>query len=110
MFVKFASAYVVMPGGFGTLDELMEALTLTQTGKTRKIPIILVHSPFWQGLLDWFKSTLVKEKMINPEDLDLIKVIDQPQAVVEAIFRHYETRGFTPSAAEREKMLSLYVV
>lgn len=107
MFVKYASAYVVMPGGFGTLDELMEAMTLTQTGKTRKIPIILVHAPFWQGLLDWFKSTLVKEKMINPEDMDLIKVIDQPQAVVEAIFRHYETRGFTPSAAEREKMLSL---
>ena len=107
MFVKYASAYVVMPGGFGTLDELMEALTLTQTGKTRTFPIILVHSPFWQGLLDWFKSTLVSEKMINPEDVDLIKVIDDPQAVVEAIFRHYETRGFAPSAAEREKMLSL---
>ena len=107
MFVKYASAYVVMPGGFGTLDELMEALTLTQTGKTRRIPIILVHSPFWQGLLDWFKTTLVKEKMINPEDIDLIKVIDEPQAVVDAIFQHYETRGFTPSAAEREKLLSL---
>ena len=107
MFVKYASAYVVMPGGFGTLDELMEAMTLTQTGKTRKIPIILVHSPFWKGLIDWFKSTLVTEKMINPEDIDLIKVIDQPHAVVEAIFQHYETRGFTPSAAEREKMLSL---
>ncbi len=107
MFVKYASAYVVMPGGFGTLDELMEAMTLTQTGKTRKIPIILVHSPFWKGLIDWFKSTLVKEKMISPEDIDLIKVIDQPQAVVDAIFAHYESRGFTPSAAEREKLLSL---
>ena len=107
MFVKYASAYVVMPGGFGTLDELMEALTLTQTGKTRKIPIILVHTPFWQGLIDWFKSTLVKEKMINLEDIDLIKLIDEPQAVVDAIFEHYESRGFTPSAAEREKLLSL---
>jgi uncharacterized protein (TIGR00730 family) len=107
MFVKYASAYVVMPGGFGTLDELMEAMTLTQTGKTRKIPIILVHSPFWKGLIDWFKSTLVVEKMISPEDIDLIKMIDQPQAVVDAIFAHYESRGFTPSAAEREKMLSL---
>ena len=56
MFVKFASAYVVMPGGFGTLDELMEALTLVQTGKSRKIPIILVHEPFWRGMLDWFKK------------------------------------------------------
>ena len=107
MFVKYASAYVVMPGGFGTLDELMEALTLTQTGKTRKIPIILCHAPFWAGLLDWFKTTLVQEKMISPEDMDLIKVIDDPQAVVNAIFEHYETRGFTPSPAEREKMLSL---
>ena len=107
MFVKYASAYVVMPGGFGTLDELMEAMTLTQTAKTRRIPIILVHSPFWRGLIDWFKSTLVTEKMISPDDIDLIQVIDQPQAVVDAIFRHYETRGFTPSAAEREKMLSL---
>ena len=67
MFVKFASAYVVMPGGFGTMDELMEALTLVQTGKTRKIPIILVHEPFWRGLVDWFKNTLVAEGMIDPE-------------------------------------------
>jgi uncharacterized protein (TIGR00730 family) len=107
MFVKFASAYVVMPGGFGTLDELMEALSLVQTGKSRKIPIILVHDPFWRGLIDWFKSTLVSEGMIDPVDLNLIQVIDEPAAVVEAIFRHYETRGFAPSAAEREMQLSL---
>ena len=107
MFVKFASAYVVMPGGFGTLDELMEALTLVQTGKTRKIPIILVHSPFWKGLLDWIREVLVKEKMISPEDLDLIQVIDEPEAVVDAIFRHYETRGFSPSEAEHEIQLNL---
>jgi len=107
MFVKFASAYVVMPGGFGTMDELMEALTLVQTGKTRKIPIILVHKPFWNGLLDWFKSTLVDEGMINAEDMDLIKVIDQPEEVVSAIFDHYEKRGFEPSAREREIQLYL---
>ena len=59
MFVKYASAYVVMPGGFGTLDEVMEALTLVQTGKTLKIPIILVCEPFWRGLVDWIKTTLV---------------------------------------------------
>ena len=107
MFVKFATAYVVMPGGFGTMDELMEALTLVQTGKTRKIPIILVHEPFWAGLIDWFKNTLVKEGMINPEDMDLIKIINEPKEVVEAIFKHYEARGFEPSAEEREIQLSL---
>jgi len=107
MFVKFASAYVVMPGGFGTLDELMEALTLVQTGKTRRMPIILVGSKFWSGMLDWFRSALLDEKVISPEDMDLIQVIDEPQAVVSAIFKHYETRGFEPSAAEREKQLYL---
>ena len=107
MFVKFASAYVVMPGGFGTMDELMEALTLVQTGKTRKIPIILVQASFWGGLLDWFKSTLVDEGMINAEDMDLIKMIDRPEDVVSAIFDHYEKRGFEPSAREREILLYL---
>jgi len=107
MFVKFASAYVVMPGGFGTLDELSEALTLVQTGKSRKIPIILVHEPFWRGLLDWFKETLVKEGMIDAQDMGLIHVINEPKAVVEAIFQHYETRGFEPSESERQMQLSL---
>jgi uncharacterized protein (TIGR00730 family) len=107
MFVKNASAYVVMPGGFGTLDELMEALTLIQTKKTRKIPIILVCSDFWQGLMEWFRSTLVAEGMVSPEDMDLVKVIDDPAKVVEAIFKHYETRGFEPSPAERQVQLYL---
>jgi len=107
MFVKFASAYVVMPGGFGTMDEVMEALTLVQTGKTRKIPIILVHEPFWRGLVDWFKNTLVAEGMVDPNDMDLIQVINEPKDVVNAIFKHYETRGFEPTAAEREIQLNL---
>jgi uncharacterized protein (TIGR00730 family) len=107
MFVKYASAYVVMPGGFGTLDELMEALTLVQTGKTRRIPIILIGSSFWREMLNWFRTTLVEEKVISPEDLDLIQVMDEPDAVVEAIFKHYEQRGFEPSAAEREIQLNL---
>lgn len=107
MFVKFATAYVVMPGGFGTMDEVMEALTLVQTGKTRRIPIILVHEPFWGGLVDWFKDTLVKEGMVDPSDMGLIKVINEPTAVVDAIFQHYETRGFEPSAEEREIQLNL---
>jgi len=107
MFVKFASAYVVMPGGFGTLDELMEALTLVQTGKTRRMPIILVGSKFWGGMIEWFRTTLLEEKVISPEDMHLIQVIDEPEAVVSAIFKHYESRGFEPSEAERERQLYL---
>jgi len=107
MFVKFASAYVVMPGGFGTLDELMEALTLVQTGKTRRIPIIMVGSEYWKGMVDWFRQALLAEGMINPEDMDLIQLIDDPASVVSAIFKHYESRGFELSEAEREMQLNL---
>ncbi len=107
MFVKFAAAYVIMPGGFGTLDELMEVLTLVQTGKTRRIPIILVQSRYWKGLTDWFRDTLVAEGMIDAEDMHLIQVIDEPDQVVEAIFQHYERRGFEPSVQEREILLNL---
>ncbi len=107
MFVKFASAYVVMPGGFGTLDELMEALTLVQTGKTRRMPIILVGSKFWGGMVEWFKTSLLEEQMIAAGDMDLIQVIDEPEQIVAAIFKHYETRGFEPSVAELEMQLNL---
>jgi uncharacterized protein (TIGR00730 family) len=107
MFVKYASAYVVLPGGFGTLDELAEILTLVQTGKTRKIPIILVHKPFWDGLIGWFTDTLVKEGTISENDVDLFKVLDKPQEVVDAIFSHYEKRGFEPSPSEQEMLLEL---
>jgi uncharacterized protein (TIGR00730 family) len=107
MFVKHASAYVVMPGGFGTLDELLEAMTLVQTRKSRKIPIILVHGAFWRGLLDWFRDQLVTERMISPGDLDLVQIIDEPEGVVEAIFKHFETRGFMPLPEEHEIMLNL---
>ncbi|HYO28733.1 MAG TPA: TIGR00730 family Rossman fold protein [Azonexus sp.] len=107
MFVRFASAYVVLPGGFGTLDELMEALTLIQTGKARKIPLILVCSAFWQGMFDWFTARLVEEKMVDPEDIELIQLIDEPEQVVEAIFKHYEARPFGPLPGERELMLNL---
>jgi uncharacterized protein (TIGR00730 family) len=107
MFVRFASAYVVLPGGYGTLDELTECLTLVQTGKSRKIPIVLVGGTFWQGLLDWLTDTLVAEGMIGENDIDLMRVIDDPDAVVEAIFSFYENRGFQPSRDEREKLLNL---
>lgn len=107
MFVKYAAAYVVMPGGFGTLDELAEILTLVQTGKTRRIPIILVYEKFWGGLLDWFKNTLAEEGTINPEDLDLIQIIDDPEKILDAIFDHYESRGFEPTAEEAEILSTL---
>jgi uncharacterized protein (TIGR00730 family) len=107
MFVKYASAYVVLPGGFGTLDELAEIMTLVQTGKTRKIPIILVVSSFWKGLVDWFRTSLVEEGTISPDDLDLFKVLDDPKDVVSAIFAHYESRDFEPSAEEQEILLEL---
>ncbi|MCG6887313.1 MAG: TIGR00730 family Rossman fold protein [Proteobacteria bacterium] len=107
MFVKYAAAYVVLPGGFGTLDELAEIMTLVQTGKTRKIPIILVHEPFWRGLIDWFSTTLVNQGVIDPDDLDLIRILDKPEDILDAIFSHYEQSGFEPSAEEAEILLDL---
>ncbi len=107
MFVKYASAYVVLPGGFGTLDEMAEILTLVQTGKTRRIPIILVNGEFWGGLLDWMRDSLCKEGAIDPDDLDLLEICEEPQQVVDAIFAHYEVRGFELSAEEKEIMLEL---
>jgi len=106
-FVKYASAYVVMPGGFGTLDELTEALTLIQTGMGRQIPIILVGSAFWGGLLQWFKDRLVTDGMISAKDLDLMQVVDDPLAVAEIIFDFYEQRGFDQGSDEREQLLYL---
>ncbi len=107
MFVKYATAYVVLPGGFGTLDELVEILTLIQTGKSRRIPVILVHPPFWEGLIKWFRETLIKEDTIDESDLDLLIMLDDPQDVVDAIFRYYEHCGFEPSKEEEEIQLNL---
>ena len=107
MFVKLAAAFVMMPGGFGTLDELMEVLTLVQTGKIRKVPIILVNSSYWKGLLDWVRGRMLSDGMIGVEDPDLMQVIDEPKQIVEAIFSHYHSRGFEPSPSEREAELAL---
>jgi uncharacterized protein (TIGR00730 family) len=107
MFVRFASAYVVLPGGYGTLDELSECLTLVQTGKSRRIPIILVGGTYWQGLLAGLRDTVAAEGMIGEHDIGLMRVIDEPDSVVEAIFEFYESRGFQPSRDEREKLLDL---
>jgi len=94
MFVKYSAAYIVMPGGFGTLDELIECLTLIQTGKTPAIPVILVQSSFWKGMIEFFKTTLVEQGTINEQDLDLIQMLDEPQQICEAIFDFYAERGF----------------
>jgi uncharacterized protein (TIGR00730 family) len=107
MFAKYASAYVVLPGGYGTLDELFEALTLVQTGKGRQMPIILVHEPFWRGLMQWINERLVSEGMIDDTDCKLLQVVNHPKEVVDTIFAFYEKRGFEPSPAEREVLLNL---
>ena len=106
-FVKYADAYVVFPGGFGTLDEVSEVLTLIQTGKTRNIPVILVGTSFWQGLLDWIRVQMAGNGMINPDDLYLVQLIDEPANIVDAIFAFYEARDINLSEEERQKMLYL---
>lgn len=106
-FVKYAMAYVVMPGGFGTMDELFEALTLIQTGKGRKMPIVLVGSEFWAGLLDWMRDRLAGQGMIDATDMKLLQLVDDSDAVVDAIFDYYEAKGFATTAAERERLLYL---
>lgn len=88
MFVKYAVAYVIMPGGFGTLDELFEALTLIQTNRIRRFPVILMGSEFWQGLLDWMKTTVLTAGKISRDDLDIFTVIDDPDEAVRYIQRH----------------------
>ncbi len=90
MFVKYSQGFVVMPGGFGTLDELTEAMTLIQTNKIGKFPIVLVGSDFWGGLLDWFKDTLLKEGMIAEDDLDLYRVVDSADEAVAHIKAFYD--------------------
>ncbi|MCP1728275.1 uncharacterized protein (TIGR00730 family) [Natronospira proteinivora] len=107
MFVKYASAYVVLPGGFGTLDELAEILTLVQTGKTRRIPIVLVDKAFWSGLVDWLEAQLVDKGMISPEDMSLFHLVDEADDVVKIIFDYYSTRQFEPSDTEADLMLDL---
>ncbi|MEL6674234.1 MAG: TIGR00730 family Rossman fold protein [Bacteroidota bacterium] len=98
MFVKYAQGFVVLPGGFGTLDELFEALTLIQTQKIDRFPVVLVGSSFWTGLLDWIKSVLLDQhKNISPEDLDLFKVVDTADEVVEQLTGFYNNRTLKPN-------------
>lgn len=98
MFVKYSQGFVVMPGGFGTLDELFEAITLIQTHKIGKFPIILVGSSFWTGLIDWAKKVLLDEhKNISPEDLDLFKIVDTEDEVIEVLNNFYKKYNLSPN-------------
>jgi uncharacterized protein (TIGR00730 family) len=99
-FVRYADAYVVMPGGFGTLDEMSEVLTLIQTGTIQRIPVILVGTEFWAGLLDWFRNQLVGDGMIHADDMNLIQVIDDPRQILEAILDFYEADAGTAPSTE----------
>ena len=98
MFVKYSQGFVVMPGGFGTLDELFEAITLIQTHKIEKFPIILVGTEFWAGLIDWIKTTLLKEfGNISEKDLELINVVDTEDEVIHILDSFYKESDFSPN-------------
>jgi len=98
MFVKYSQGFVVMPGGFGTLDELFEAITLIQTGKIDKFPIILVGKDYWSGLMDWIKSTLAEKfKTVSTEDLDLIDLVDTEDEVVDILDKFYNEYDLSPN-------------
>jgi len=92
MFVKYAKAFVIFPGGYGTLDEFFESITLIQTERIGKFPVILYDSKFWGGLVDWLKQSVLKEKNIDPEDLDIFKVVDTPEDVVKVINKFYNNK------------------
>ncbi len=104
---KYASAFVAVPGGFGTLDELSEVLTLIQTGMGRRIPVFLVGTGFWSPLVDWLRDQVLAEGLISAQDLDLFQVVDDQAAVVEAIFDFYQSRGFETTDTEDESLLYL---
>lgn len=97
MFVKYSQAFVVLPGGFGTLDELFEAITLIQTNKIGKFPIILVGKSFWKGLIEWIKHTMLKAGNISETDLDLIRIVDTEEEVVEIIDAFYKGHTLSPN-------------
>lgn len=97
MFVKYAQGFIVLPGGFGTLDELFEAITLIQTQKIGRFPIILVGSEYWKGLLDWIKNVILKEKNINEKDLDLIQMVDTSDEAVDKINEFYAQYLLSPN-------------
>lgn len=98
LFTKYSQGFVMMPGGFGTMDEFFEVATLIQTGKMLQVPLILVSSDYWGGLVNWLKDTMLqKEKYISPEDLDLLKIADTPEQVVEHVLHFYTKHPLQPN-------------
>lgn len=85
MFVKYAMAYIILPGGFGTMDEMLEAVTLIQTHKIKPFPVILTGSHYWKGFLDWIKEVVLKEGKISPTDLEILQLIDEPEEIIRSI-------------------------
>lgn len=97
MFVKYSQGFIVMPGGYGTLDELTEALTLIQTNKTGRFPVVMVGKKFWSGIVDWLNDVLVKEEMIHPDDLNLFNLVDTPEEAVKVIDDFYSKYLLAPN-------------
>jgi uncharacterized protein (TIGR00730 family) len=102
MFVKYAEAFVIFPGGFGTLDELFESLTLIQTGKVEHFPVVLYGREYWQGMIDWIRSKPLYEEKVSPEDLDLVVLTDDVDEACQAIIRRHEERLEKERAAQAE--------
>lgn len=107
MFVKYASGYVIMPGGFGTLDEFFESLTLIQTGKIRKFPVVLMGRKYWEGLIRWMEHTLLDERTIEPDDLNMFYLTDDPEDAVEYIIKFHRDSMRTVGERRRRSPLPL---
>ena len=105
MFVKYASGYVIMPGGFGTLDEFFESLTLIQTGKIRRFPVVLMGRKYWEGLIRWMESTLIDERTIDVEDLNMFYLTDSPEDAVEYIIKFHRDSMRTVGERRRRSPL-----
>ena len=97
MFMKYSQGYIVLPGGFGTLDELFEAITLIQTHKSVRFPIVLVSTDYWKGLIDWIKETMLEEMNINPKDLDIFNMVDTADEAVNIIDAYYKKYALKPN-------------
>ncbi|MNM79822.1 putative lysine decarboxylase [compost metagenome] len=95
--MKYSQGYIVMPGGFGTMDELFEAITLIQTGKIARFPIVLVGSEYWKGLMDWVQNTMISNKYISEEDLKLFRIVDTAEEAADHIFRFYDKYLLKPN-------------
>jgi len=97
MFTKYSQGYIVLPGGFGTMDELFEAITLVQTHKTVRFPIVLVSKDYWTGLIDWIKSRMLAEMNINEVDVDIFSLVDKPEEAVDIIEKYYNKYALKPN-------------